>query len=212
MNNKAIIFDMDGVIIDSEPLWQKAQDACLSQYGVRVTPEECVRHTMGKRIDAIAQTWKDLFQLEVDPEEIEKGILDKLCIWVAEEGRAMPGVAEIMVVAKQLGYRIGLATSSSLRVVDIVLTKLGLVEYFDEISSAEDEEYGKPHPAVYLTTAKKLSVHPDDCLVIEDSLNGLLAAKSASMTTYLVSPDNQAAKFAFADKRFFSMLDVIKFI
>ena len=209
MNNKAIIFDMDGVIIDSEPLWQKAQDACLAQYGVRVTPKDCECHTMGKRIDAIAQTWKDLFQLEVDPKEIEKGILDKLCIWVAEEGKAMPGVLETIFAAKQLGYRIGLATSSSRRVVDVVLTKLGLAEYFDEISSAEDEEYGKPHPAVYLTTAKKLSVNLDDCLVIEDSLNGLIAAKSASMTTYLVSPDFRAPKFAFADNRFSSMLDVI---
>ncbi|PWI32470.1 hexitol phosphatase HxpB [Vibrio albus] len=212
MNNKAIIFDMDGVLIDSEPLWQKAQDICLSQYGVRVTPEECERHTMGKRIDAIAQTWKDMFHLDVDLNTLEKGILDKLCLQVMEEGRAMPGVSEMISAAKALGYQIGLATSSSRRVVNVVLDKLGLVEYFDEISSAEDEKYGKPHPAVYLTTARKLNVQPKDCLVIEDSLNGLIAAKSAMMTTYLVSHDCQAPKFAFADNRFSSMLEVVKVI
>jgi HAD superfamily hydrolase (TIGR01509 family) len=97
-------------------------------------------------------------------------------------------------------------------VVNVVLNKLGLAEYFDAISSAEDEEYGKPHPAVYLTTARKLDVQPSSCLVIEDSLNGLIAAKSASMTTYLVSPDCRAPKFAFADNRFSSMLEVIEVI
>lgn len=212
MKKKAIIFDMDGVLIDSEPLWQKAQDACLSHYGIRVTPQQCEQFTMGKRIDAIARTWKDLFQLTVDPQEIENGIQEKLCAWVMAEGKPMPGVTEIITQARQLGYRIGLATSSSRRIVDTVLSKLGLTEYFDQISSAEDEEYGKPHPAVYLTTADKLNIYPRDCLVIEDSLTGLIAAKSATMTTYLVSPDYNNAKFAFADKQLPSLLDVFRLL
>jgi len=77
--------------------------------------------------------------------------------------------------------KIALASSSAYSIIDTVLNRLGIKEVFEEIYSAAEEEYGKPHPGVYLTTAKKLQIKPQECLVLEDSLNGVIAAKAAQM-------------------------------
>lgn len=209
MNKKAVIFDMDGVLIDSEPLWQQAQIGCLSEYSVTVTADDCINHTMGKRIDAIAQTWCDLHHLDVAPKMIEQQIVSRLCQLIVDHGEAMPGVNELLTHLQHHGYRIGLATSSSYEQVDTVMHKLGIAKYFSVICSGDDEQYGKPHPAVYLTAAAKLGVAPKDCVVIEDSLNGLIAARAATITTFLVSQSCQQSKFAFADQQLTSLFDVI---
>ncbi|EOW3710512.1 hexitol phosphatase HxpB [Vibrio fluvialis] len=209
MNKKAVIFDMDGVIIDSEPLWQEAQIESLVGFGVAITRQDCEQLTMGKRIDEIARTWCQTYSLAVDSEVLETLILTKLCQRISATGEAMAGVYDALIFFAEQGMRIALATSSNHVVIQAVFDRLALWDKFSVICSAEDEKHGKPQPDVYLTAARKLDVAVSDCLVIEDSFTGLTAAKRADMTTYLVSPESQQDKFAIADARFLNLNAVV---
>ncbi|WP_243694176.1 hexitol phosphatase HxpB [Vibrio viridaestus] len=209
---KAVIFDMDGVLIDSEPLWQQAQIETMAKLGITITVEQCIAKTMGKRIDAIASIWCREFSINADVKQLENAILDRICQLIQSQGDMLPGVTEILQFLLQNQLKIGLATSSSIRVVDAVLSKLQIKSYFSVIRSADLEPYGKPHPSVYLSTAQQLGVSPADCLVIEDSLTGLIAAKAASMTTYIVNHNCCADKFSFSDNQFDDLHQVLAFL
>lgn len=110
---------------------------------------------------------------------------------ITEEGKAIRGVEELVQRLKYKGYKIGLATNSPSVLIPIVLKKLELYNFFDATSSAEHELEGKPNPSVYLTVAEKLNVKPENCVAIEDSSSGLLAAKKAGMKTIAILKDNQ---------------------
>ncbi|QMV14542.1 hexitol phosphatase HxpB [Vibrio spartinae] len=209
---KAVIFDMDGVLIDSEPFWRQAQIETLATYGAEITVEACIQYTMGKRLDAIASTWCQRCQLQIDPVILAQQILEKLIVQVRADGHALPGVHQLLNALKQAGYRIGLATSSGPEIIQAVLQRLEIETYFSQICSAEDEDYGKPHPAVYLSAAQKLDVSPDQCLVIEDSVTGMIAAKAASMTTFVVNAHQQDPRFALADQYLTSLEAIVSLI
>lgn len=172
---------MDGVLIDSEPLWKIAEVEAFAKVGLDLTHTDC-EETVGLRIDEVVKMWhakvgwtsKTLL-------EVENDIINTLIREIKHQGRELDGVLNALDKIQESGLKIGLATSSANRVIDAVLEKLGIANYFDVLHSAEHEEYGKPHPAVFMTAAKKLAINPIDCLVIEDSFNGVLAAKSARM-------------------------------
>ncbi len=210
MNIKAVIFDMDGVIIDSEPLWQEAQIESLAGFGVAITRQHCEQLTMGKRIDEIARTWCQAYLLTVPSEVLETLILTKLCQRISATGEAMAGVYDALHFFAERGMKIALATSSNHAVIKAVFDRLALWDKFSVICSAEDEKHGKPQPDVYLTAARKLNVAVSDCLVIEDSFTGLTAARRAKMTTYLVSPYCEQSKFSIADRRFINLDGVVQ--
>ncbi|BEI22784.1 hexitol phosphatase HxpB [Vibrio fluvialis] len=199
---KAIIFDMDGVLIDSEPLWQAAQIESLSSLGVTITSYDCERLTMGKRIDELVRTWCDEYVLSTTQQELEERIISNLCKRIRSTGQAMNGVQDALAYFANQGFRIALATSSSHVVIRAVFERLQLWDKFELICSAEDEVHGKPHPDVYLTAARKLNLDVTECLVIEDSFTGLTAAKRANITTYLVSPHCDNEQFCIADGHF----------
>ncbi|SQC85793.1 2-deoxyglucose-6-phosphate hydrolase YniC [Klebsiella pneumoniae] len=181
MSMQAVIFDMDGVIIDSEALWRQAQIDALAQWGATASVAECETLTKGKRLDDIAGTWCRYFQLDLAPQRLEDAILQRITRLIAAKGEPMRGVQEALRYFREAGYKIALATSSSRQVIAAVLNKLSLWHFFDAISSADDEPRGKPHPAVYLTTLRKLNLNASQCLVIEDSFTGFCAAQSAGM-------------------------------
>ncbi|MDV6251763.1 hexitol phosphatase HxpB [Vibrio sp. EA2] len=210
MNLKAVIFDMDGVLIDSEPMWQQAQMESLAGFGVGITRQDCEQMTMGKRVDEIARTWCEAYSLSVSAQELEALILTKLCQLIATDGAAMLGVYKALDYFSSQGLKIALATSSNHVVIKAVFDRLQLWDKFSVVCSAEDEEYGKPQPDVYLTAARKLQIGTTECLVIEDSFTGLTAAKRANMTTYLVSPYYQQSKFSIADGRYANLDCVVQ--
>jgi len=212
MNKKAVIFDMDGVIIDSEPLWQEAQIKSLANFGVVISRQDCEQLTMGKRIDEIARTWCKEHSLSISSAELETMILSKLCNRISETGEAMDGVHDALEYFSDKGLKIALATSSNHVVIKAVFDRLNLWDKFSVICSAEDEAHGKPHPDVYLTAAREQNIDVADCLVIEDSFTGLTAAKRANMTTYLVSPDYTQEKFSIADARFVNLDCVVQYL
>lgn len=181
----AVIFDMDGVLIDSEPLWHEAEIAAFAGVGLRLTSEDCLR-TTGLRVDETVAYWCQRHPgLSRHRDLLVASILDGLVDLVARRGVMKPGVLDVLDRVRSRGLRLALASSSPYRVIQAVLEAFGL-DAFEVVHSAEEEERGKPDPAVYLTTARKLGVEPGPCVAIEDSPNGLLSAKAAGMKCIVV--------------------------
>jgi len=212
MTLNTFIFDMDGVIIDSEPFWRQAQIKILSTYNVTVTVEDCIKNTMGKRIDDVALTWCQLHQLSINPKILEKEIITAVVELITEKGKAKKGLFELLDFLTKNNFNIALATSSSKPIIDAVFNKLNITHYFKVVCSADDEEYGKPHPAIYLKAAKLLKVPTRNCLVLEDSVTGLIAAKAASMHTFVIPEDKNDPRFTLANNIYTSMLDVVNYL
>lgn len=178
---KAIIYDMDGVLIDSEPLWKIAEIEGFAKVGINLTQTDC-EETVGLRIDEVVRLWhRKVGWSGTSIHQVADDIVSILIREIYAQGKPLAGVIDSLQLFKKAGYKIGLATSSYERIIHAVLKKLSIAEYFDVVYSAEHEKYGKPHPAVFLTTAEMLQVEPTECLVIEDSFNGVLAAKAARM-------------------------------
>ena len=211
----AVIFDMDGVLTDSEPLWKIAMEEVFRSVGCPLTRED-FQKTVGLRIDEVCEYWyKQAGWAGATPKEVEDQIMLRMVELIHENGEPLPGVMETTAYLRERGIKIGLATSSYTVLIDAVLETLGIRDRFDQIHSAEHEEYGKPHPAVYLTAAKQLQVDPTRCLVIEDSLNGVISGKAAKMKvvcipekTHHPEPKLLVADYLFDDMLLF--LDAIK--
>ncbi len=210
MSLQAVIFDMDGVIIDSEGFWQEAQIEALAGFGIAITAQECEKHTKGKRIDEIARIWCERYSLSVQPQRLEEQIVSRVCAAIRSRGEAMEGLPQALCCFRDRGYRLALATSSSQQIIEAVFDRLALWEWFEVVCSADDESFGKPHPAVYLTAMRKLELEAGECMVIEDSLNGFIAANRAQIKTFVVAPDYHRSKFSAAEGRHPTLTDLIQ--
>ena len=212
MEKNTFIFDMDGIIIDSEPFWRQAQIETLLKYNITISISDCIKYTMGKRIDDVALIWCQLYQLTVNPKEIEIAIINAVVNLINTKGEAKKGLYELLDFLTKNKYTIALATSSSLPVINAVFNRLSIAKYFKVVCSADNEAYGKPHPAIYINAAKKLGVGIANCYVLEDSVTGLIAAKAASMHTFVIPENNLDPRFSLANNIFSSMLDVKKYL
>ena len=212
MNFDAVIFDMDGVLIDSEPFWHSIEKEIFLREGVTITEEMCVA-AQGKKSEHVIDTWKEMFpSLKLSSHEyaleIEKEVKNK----IAQEGKPIDGVIFALDFFKKSGLKTAVASSSKHHLIDTVLDKLGIRKYFDAVHSSEDEKFGKPMPDVFLSAAKKLGVEPEKCLVIEDSANGVLAGKRAKMTVVAVpnERDFSSKDFDIADYKIRSLNQINK--
>lgn len=211
---KAVIFDMDGVIIDSEPLWRRAMIQSFNEIGIPFSEEEC-RLTTGLRFIEVAEYWFTRHRIEhMTVFEFDHKVISHLCELIKAEGKLMQGVEEVLVYLKREGFKIALGTSSSTLLMNTVVDELGIRPYFDTVCSAEHLEFGKPHPEVFINCAKELKVKPVECLVIEDSVNGVIAAKAAQMKVLAVPEDinHNNPKFAIADYKLNSLKEFWKMI
>ena len=178
---EAVIFDMDGLIIDSEPLWKEGEIKVFKTVGVSLTLD-MTRQTTGLRTDEVVEYWHKRYPWETPTQqEISKQIDETVIALIKEKGTPMPGVNEAFSICKNANLSIAIASSSSMLLITTVLEKFGLTDKIKVIRSAHNEAYGKPHPAVYISAAEELGVHPNHCLTFEDSANGVLAAKAAKM-------------------------------
>jgi len=206
---KTIIFDMDGILIDSEPLWKIAEIEAFAKVGLD-TKETDFEESVGLRIDEVVKLWHAKVKwTNKTVKEVEDDIVNILIREIKLQGKELPGVTILLKELKAKGYKIGLATSSYQRIIDAVLEKLNIGEYFDVCHSAEHEIHGKPHPSVFMTTAEKLGVSVMDCLVFEDSLNGVISAKAARMKVIAVPEHSNAynPRLVIADKIINSLAD-----
>lgn len=208
---KAVIFDMDGVLIDSEPVWKIAMQAVFDEVGCGLTKKD-FQKTVGLRLDEVILFWYNHTGWEgLTPQEVEEKIVQRMVELISKDGKPLIGVIETLQFLKAKGLKIGLATSSYSVLIETVLTKLNIKSYFDFTHSAELESHGKPHPAVYLTVAEKLGVVPTECLVIEDSLNGIISGKAARMSVVCIPEKTHSPepRLILADYQFETMLDFL---
>lgn len=193
---KAVIFDMDGLLIDSEPLWRQAQAYAFGTVGLKLDDND-MRSTMGRRIDEVVEYWYHERPWKgASQQDITALIIDRVTRLIKSEGKSMPGVNHILDLFKNKHMPMALASSSSSAIINAVLDRLSIQEYFVHVYSGENETHGKPYPGIYITTASLLGVPARRCLVFEDSPSGVLAAKSANMQCVAVpDTDHKANKF-----------------
>ncbi|ABZ75056.1 HAD-superfamily hydrolase, subfamily IA, variant 3 [Shewanella halifaxensis HAW-EB4] len=190
---KAVIFDMDGVLIDSEPVWQIAEHKVLTELGLNVSIEDMTL-TTGLRIDQVVDYWYARFPWSNDNhQQTAQAIVDQVVSHISADGEPMKGVIQALKACQKHDLKIGLATSSSSDIIHAVLNRLEIGTYFHAINSAEHLAYGKPHPEVYLSCAQALDIDPINCLAIEDSFNGLVSARAACMQTIAIPEAKHAA-------------------
>jgi len=204
---EAVIFDMDGVLIDSEPLWKIAMEEVFHSVGCMITKKD-FQKTVGLRIDEVIAFWhKEVGWDKYSSKEVEHKIIQRMIELIHQNGTPLVGVLDTLHFLRKNNIKIGLATSSYTVLIDAVLNTLNIRGHFDFVHSAEDEEFGKPHPAVYLSVAKKLDVHPTKCLVIEDSINGVISGKAARMSVICIpeKTHHPEPKLNFSDYLFEDM-------
>jgi mannitol-1-/sugar-/sorbitol-6-/2-deoxyglucose-6-phosphatase len=198
---EAVLFDMDGVLVDSEPLWARAEVEVFAQVGLALTLADA-RDSMGLRTEeVVAFRFARAPWPGPSPAEVGRRLDARVQQLVRAEGQALPGARESVAAARARGCKLALASSSSRAMIEAVLARLGLARAFDHLQSADGEPLGKPHPAVFLKAAAALGVPPPAALVVEDSLRGLVAAKAASMRCLAVpdEPGRRDPRFALAD-------------
>jgi HAD superfamily hydrolase (TIGR01509 family) len=204
-----VIFDMDGLLINSEPLWGEAMEEVFAAIGVTMTPELALR-TTGLRTNEVVDYWQRYFGWEgYSNETVTNDILDSVIHKIVASATLQPGAEAVLEAFRSRGIRMGLASSSPVRVIETALNHFRLTPYFAAVHSAEHEVYGKPHPAVYISCAEKLGATPIHCLAFEDSINGMVAAKAARMKAVVVPEAHNRTnpKYALADLNLHSLED-----
>ena len=204
----AAIFDMDGLIMDSEPLWDRAELEVMASLGVDITRRHELPDTLGLRIDVVVglwyaqQPWNGPSQ-----EEVTARIISRAISLVEETRPLLPGAREAVALCKANGLKVGLASASPLHMLEKVLTMFDLRDSFDALASAEKLMWSKPHPQVYLDCAAKLGVDPQTCVALEESVNGMVASKAARMRSIVVPAEENRhdPRYALADVKLESL-------
>lgn len=201
MRFAAVIFDMDGVLVDSEPMHVDAMRELLRPYGIAYTDREN-EEFFGFTDPEVFRVLRERHGLEPDARELTRRRAQLLVRLTRERTVPMPGVPDVPRRLGRLGYRLAVASSSALEVIEATLDVLGLAPVFETLVSGLEVGRGKPAPDVFLETARRLGLPPGACLVVEDSRNGLLAAKAAGMACASVPcPATRHEDFAEADFR-----------
>lgn len=192
---KAVIFDMDGVMIDSEPLWEKTERILLAKRNIDYSPEYRDM-IVGLNQKDSGKLLKDTFSLGESVDEIISERVDILTAIYEKELELVSALSPLLETLRQRRYMLAVASSSPLRVINFVLDMFSLHAYFDAVVSGECTENGKPHPDIYLHTAERLGVNPSECVAIEDSINGVRSATGAGMYCIAV-PDKRLSREPF---------------
>ncbi len=180
-----MIFDLDGVIVDSEIWWDEVRQAFAASHGRTWTADDRAA-VMGANSAAWSRTMRERLDLERSPADIERAIVDGVVARYRTEGSPdIPGAVD--AVRRIAAERpVAIASSAHREVIDAALEATGLVGTFGVIVSSDEVAHGKPAPDVYLEAARHLGADPGACLVVEDSYNGVRAARAAGMTVVLV--------------------------
>lgn len=201
---------MDGLIIDSEPFWRAAEIKVFASVGLNLSEQDCIE-TTGFRFDEVIEHWWNKKNWTgKNKQEIHDEVLDEMENAILHHAEGMKGIMESLHFFNERNLKIALASSSAMRLIKATVNKLKIEKYFELLVSAEHETFGKPHPAVFLRTAETLNVLPENCLVIEDSYNGVIAAKAARMKCLVIpaSNDFENPKWILADWKLNSLHEI----
>jgi len=177
---EAVVFDMDGVLVDTEHLWDEVREALTEEWGGRYTPE-AQEAMMGMSSPEWSRYLHEVVGLHEPPEVINAEVVRRMLERYEADLPVVPGAVEAVRRLAAAGYRLAVASSSNRELIDAVLRRLELTSVFDVTVSSEEVARGKPAPDVYLETARRLSVEPARCAAIEDSGSGIRAAHAAGM-------------------------------
>lgn len=207
---EAVVFDMDGLLVDSEPVWRAVHRDVFGALGLDLARWPDVVST-GMRVDEVVAMRRS-YQDWGDPSDdvVAARITSEVAERLAAGSELYPGALEAIEWCRDRGLRVALATGSRWKVVDAVLARFGLGELLDACLSAEDVEYGKPHPGIYLAAADKLGTAPTACIAFEDAVNGLIAAKAARMRAVVVPAGTSLGdpRVVLADVELESLLEI----
>jgi HAD superfamily hydrolase (TIGR01509 family) len=197
----AVIFDLDGVLLDSEQLWNRAKAEIVDQTGGRWR-EEAPRAMMGMSSTEWARYMSEELEVPLDAEEINRRVVARMEELYRTELPLLPGALQV-VEATHRRWPLGLASSSNREIIDLFLTETALTDVFAATVSSEEVQRGKPAPDVYLETARRMGVRAERSVAVEDSSNGLKAAAAAGMAVIAVPnphypPDADALELASA--------------
>jgi mannitol-1-/sugar-/sorbitol-6-/2-deoxyglucose-6-phosphatase len=195
---QAVIFDMDGLLVDSETVWHIAEAAMINARGHDYTAD--VRAlVIGMRMDEFLTILHDHYQLEESVPELVDELNAAMLKLIPTHVKPQPGANEAIAYVQSRNWPVAIASSSPPGIIDAIVEAQGWGEVFKIRCSADHEAYGKPAPDVYLTTARVLGVDPADCLALEDSPAGAKAAVAAGMTCYAVPDSSHSPRSLFAD-------------
>jgi len=198
MEAKAIIFDMDGLMVDSETVWFVAETEFVEARGQQYT-QEVREHIIGKRVDEFMVTLRDHYRWEETIEVLTDDLVNRMLILIPQQVKPQPGIGDLVNYVQEQGIPHAIASSSPMSIINATLEAMGWADFFAVRCSAEDEAYGKPAPDVYLKAARRLGIAPQDCLALEDSPNGARAAVAAGMTCYAVPDTSHSSVDKFKD-------------
>ena len=187
-NKKAVLFDLDGTLVDSMWMWPQIDVEFLGRFGYDC-PGDLERAGEGMSFSETAAYFKERFSLPMTLEEIKECWSQMAMDKYRTQVPLKPGALEFLRYCKDQGIATGIATSNGRPIVDAVIEALQIGEYFQEVATACEVEKGKPEPDIYLEVARRLQVAPEDCLVFEDVPAGILAGKRAGMTVLAVEDD-----------------------
>jgi len=186
---KGIIFDFDGVIVDSEHVWREAEMEVFRRAGHQLTAEKVASNSGKKVEDLVAEHQKQFSFNEAKAKQLIKDIYTYVQEEMNKNPAATPGLYQAVDFFLSRNYKLAIASSSPINFIKKVLKNLSLADVFNIICSGQDEEYAKPHPAVYLAACKKLELQPSQVIAIEDSLTGLISAKAAKIFCILLKEE-----------------------
>ncbi len=204
-----VIFDMDGLLIDSELIWQEATAEILATKGLHITQQQ-YESTTGLRTAEFLEHWFEHFKLDKSLLNQWQNIMYELVInKVKTKGNIMPGVDYIFNFFAEKNFKMGVASSSPMILIDCIIDMLNVRKHLQAITSAEALPYGKPNPQVYINCASELNSKANECICFEDSINGMIAAKAAKMKCAVVPATSQMqdTRWSLADLKLASLSD-----
>lgn len=207
---QAVIFDMDGVLIDSEPLWHQAEQVILGGLGIDFSKPPLLQSTGLTTASVIAHWYRHQPWPGPDEQHVHQQIIDFVASGIAQQGEAKTGLMALLNGIQAQKLKMAVATNSPKRLLDTTLQRLQLAPYFSATCHLELVKNGKPAPDIYLLAAEKLGVAPEHCLVFEDSFTGISAAKAAGMTVVAIPAEHewQHSKFDIADHKIRCFSDI----
>lgn len=187
-HKKAVIFDLDGTLVDSMWMWKSIDVEYLARFGLEC-PEDLQKEIEGMSFSETAAYFKKRFMLEVSLDEIKAAWVEMSLEKYRREVPLKPGARAFLDYIKDHGLAAGIATSNGKAMVDAVLDALEIRQYFQVVVTACEVAAGKPSPDIYLNVAGRLKVEPEDCVVFEDIPAGIQAGKSAGMIVFAVEDE-----------------------
>ena len=188
---QGIIFDLDGTLIDSEPLWEEAQLSVFSEMGVTFEHDDYIAAKGLPTHDAVKLWYDKIENPGKEPALIVQEINQRVINIIKDKGKLKAGVPDLLEYWKSKRLPMGIASASSMAHIKTVVDKYNLNDYFGLIYSGDFERFGKPHPGIYISACKKLKIDPLKSVAIEDSFNGILAAKSARLKVVALLDEGQ---------------------